>query len=310
VPKAAAIRAQVLRGISGNRNPGFHFAGYFLDFDWSRVTSDNVEIAIGNGPHVEDSMGAIAIAPLAVLADNALGTCIRRQMGPGARLATITMQMGFTGIPAMGRVRAEAKLLGTSRASALRQSFAAATLIADAGAVCYASGEFAALEPPPGVDLAPLPWQYQTPPEIPPLREDELEPEERAILSACDHALALTSPTATFIQHFWGCAAETVAQGSRCRVPIGPEIGNRVGHVQGGISFGIAAAAACAAAPAEMKLSGAAAWYISPGRGKALNVQSRALHVGRQLAVIRTEIKNPGGQRVLEVVTHHVAKSG
>ena len=92
------------------------------------------------------------------------------------------------------------------------------------------------------------------------------------------------------------------------RVAIGPHCGNRVGHVQGGISFGMAAACACAAVPSTMMLSNVSAWYISPGHGKSLSVRSRVVHAGRSIAVVRTEIKTSSGERVLETVTHHVAR--
>jgi acyl-coenzyme A thioesterase PaaI-like protein len=78
--------------------------------------------------------------------------------------------------------------------------------------------------------------------------------------------------------------------------------------VQGGISFGMAAACACAAVPSTMMLSNVSAWYISPGHGKSLTVKSRVVHAGRSIAVVRTEVKNATGERVLETVTHHVAR--
>ena len=57
-----------------------------------------------------------------------------------------------------------------------------------------------------------------------------------------------------------------------------------------------------------MMLSNVSAWYISPGHGKSLRVRSTVMHAGRTIAVVRTEIKTAAGQRVLETVTHHVAR--
>ena len=57
-----------------------------------------------------------------------------------------------------------------------------------------------------------------------------------------------------------------------------------------------------------MMLSNASAWYISPGRGKSLYVRSRLVHAGRTIAVVRTEIKTSDGERVIEVITQHVAR--
>ncbi len=297
-----------MRGIALNRHPGLHFAGHFLDFEWGKIDPDSARISIADGPHSRHANGDFDIAALAVLVDTALSTTARHSIAPGARLATMHMQIQFTGAPLSGDIGTEAHLVGFNTGVAVRQSLSTATIYASNGIVGHASGEFAALDPPRGVKLAPLPWQQAELPRIAPIDERELDQHERAILKACDTALVKTSPQASFIQHFWSGIPKRTPKGATTRVAIGPHIGNRVGHVQGGISFGIAAANACAAAPAAMMLSNVSAWYISPGHGKALSVSSRVLHAGRTIAVVRTEIKNSGGERVLEVVTHHVAR--
>jgi acyl-coenzyme A thioesterase PaaI-like protein len=307
-PAAQAIRARVLRGIALNRNPGLHFAGHFLGFEWGNIDIGSASIAIADGPHCHDADGHANIAALALLADMALSTCARRSLTPGARLATMHMQIQLTGAPATGRIVADSRLLGFSSGIALRQFLSTATLRANDDIIAHASGEFAALDPPPGVTLAPLPWQQPELPPVVPLDERGLEPHERAILKACDAALARATKLAPFIQHFWSGMPKRNATGASSRIAIGPHIGNRVGHVQGGISLGIAATSACAAAPPAMTLTNVSAWYIGPGHGKVLRVSSRVLHAGRTIAVVRTEIKTPGGERVLEVVSHHVAR--
>ena len=307
-PHAAAIRAQVLRGIAGNRTPGLHFPGFFLDIQWHEIAGSAAHITIADGAHCRDANGEVDIAALAILADTALATATRLLISPGARLATIHMQIQFTGAPATGDLSAEAQLLGFSSGSALHQSLTSGTVTANGKPVCYASGEFVLLDAPPGVTLAPLPWQHKEPPSSVPLEDGALEAPERPILAACDAALAKVTPHASFIQNFWGGIPRRTANGASMRVALGPHLGNRVGHVQGGISFGMAAACACAAVPASMMLSNVSAWYISPGHGKSLSIRSRVVHAGRTIAVVRTEIKTAAGQRVLETVTHHVAR--
>jgi acyl-coenzyme A thioesterase PaaI-like protein len=305
---AEEIRAHVLRGIAGNRTPGLHFPGFFLDIQWHEIAGQAVRVSIADGPHCRDANGEMDVAALAILADTALATATRLLTAPGARLATIHMQIQFTGAPATGDVSAEAQLLGFGAGGALHQSLTWATLSANRQPVCYASGEFVLLDPPPGVTLAPLPWQQQAMQPGAPLDASTLDARERSILKACDSALANSSTHASFIQHFWGGVPKRIAQGTSMRVPLGPHLGNRVGHVQGGISFGMAAACACAAVPATMMLSNVSAWYISPGHGKSLTVKSRVVHAGRSIAVVRTALKTPAGERVLEAVTHHVAR--
>jgi len=306
-PEAAAIRAQVLRGIAGNRIPGLHFAGYFLDMALPRINGASVAMSVPHAPHTRDANGLLDLTALCLLADSALATATRSQVADGARLATLHLQMQFTGLPANGDAHAIAQPLGAFAGTAVPQLLAGATLTTDSGIICHASAEFAALDPPPGVELAPLPWQYATPPQPVALTEKELTSDERPIFRACLTALNRAAVQPAFIQHFWGGLPLRTRDGARTRFAVGPHLGNRVGHVQGGISVGIAARCACVAAPAHMLLSNISACYISPGRGKTLAVKSRVVHAGKTIAVVRTEVKTDSGVRVLDVVTHHVA---
>jgi len=307
-PHSDFIRSQVLRGIAGNRVLGLHFPGYFLDMQWSEIAGETARVSLPDGPHCRDASGEIDLSAVAILADTALATSTRLLISPGARLATIHMQIQFTGMPATGDISAQANLLGFSAGAALHQSLTSATLHANGKPLCHATGEFVLLDPPPGVKLAPLPWQRSKAKALTPLAVADLEPHERPILKACDAALAKATDEVSFVQHFWGGVPKRTAGGASLRVALGPHLGNRVGHVQGGISLGMAAACACAAAPAGMMLSTVAAWYISPGRGKWVSIRSRVIHAGRTLAVVRTEIKTAAGDRVLEVMTQHVAR--
>ena len=303
-----AILARVLRAIAGNRTAGLHFPGHFLDIEWREVGGGTARLSLADGPHCRDANGGVNIVALGIFVDNALAAPARFGAPPGARLGTIHLQLQFTGASATGDISAESRLLGRTEGAALQQSLSSATFLANGKSICHASDEFMLLDAPPGVTLAPLPWERKEPPRILPVDAGELELHERAILEACDAALANASPQASFIQHFWGGVPRRTAQGASNRVVIGPHIGNRVGHVQGGILFGIAATNACAAAPEAMMLSNASVWYISPGRGAALGVRSRVVHAGRTIVVVRTEIKTDAGDRVVEAVSHHVAR--
>lgn len=304
----ASIQAQVLHGIAGNRIPGLHFPGYFLDIALPRMQGDSVDMRIACAPYTRDADGAVDLTALCLLADSSLATSTRNHIAAGARLATLHLQMQFTGLPASATVHSHAHAAGVCHDTAVRQLMATATLKTAAGIVCHASGEFAALDPPPGVKLAPLPWQYETPPQPELLTHRDLTDEENPIFKACNAAINKAATQPAFIQHFWGGLPVRTADGARTRFAVGPHLGNRVGHVQGGISMGIAARTACVAAPAHMLLSNISACYISPGRGKALAVRSRLVHAGKTIAVVRTEVKTDEGARVLDVVTHHVAR--
>jgi acyl-coenzyme A thioesterase PaaI-like protein len=302
------IRSRVLNAIAANRNPGFHFIGHFLDVEWQKVTGAAARAVLPDGPHCRDAQGAVDLVVLGILADHVLAASVRTGAPPGARLGTIHLQAQFTGAAIIGDLCAESRLLGRSEGATLQQSLSAATIHAHDTPICHASGAYALLDPPPGITLGPLPWERaQTPPPVP-VDIGTLDLHERAILSTCDAALKKASPQASFIQHFWGGMPRRTAHGASNCVTIGPQIANRVGHVQGGILFGLAATNASAAAPTAMMLSSMSVLYISPGRGATLRIRSRLLHAGRTLAVVRTEIKNAGGERVLEAVSNHVTR--
>ena len=67
----------------------------------------------------------------------------------------------------------------------------------------------------------------------------------------------------------------------------------------------IALATAVAAVPQHPLLTGASAWYISPGQGKTLTTRSTILQTGRNVAVVRTEVFAAGRKLVLEVISNH-----
>jgi acyl-coenzyme A thioesterase PaaI-like protein len=307
-PDAAAIRDQVLRALAGTRAPGYHFPGHLLGCHWPRIGEDELDAALPDGPLARNVDGTVNLAAFCVLLDVALATASRLKVEPGARQATVHLHAQFTGAPLHGELKAHARINGTTRHAAVRESLTGGTLHAAGEPVCHASGTFVLLPPPPGITLAPLPWQRGgggAP--VTPLKPGELDDQERAVLRACNAALRRADDRHGFLEHFWGALPVTTVGGARCTVKLGPQHSNRVRHVQGGLLLGLAAITARAAAPRHPMLSAVAAWYISPGQGRALKIRSQRFHDGRSFAAVRTEVRNADGSRVLEVVSHHAA---
>ena len=259
-----------------------------------------------DGPQARNVDGTVNLAAFCVHLDTALATASRLKIERGARQATVHLHAQFTGAPLRGELSARTQMSGYTTGTAARESMTSGTVYAGGVPVCHASGTFIVLPPPPGVKLAPLPWQKDVAAPAA-LRPNDLKPEEKAILKACNHALRRADDQHAFIEHFWGILPVATAHGARCTVRIGPQHGNRVGHVQGGLLLGLAAITARAAAPQHPRLSAIAAWYISPGQGRSLKITSRRFHEGRSFAAVRTEIRNADGSRVLEVASHHAA---
>lgn len=305
-PEADALRNRLLTALAENRTPGFHLPGYFLRMAWPSMGEKTVVQTMDAGAHCVDSTGAAHPAVVGILVDGALSMAPRLVIEPGARMATVHMDIQYTGRAARNALSAEATLEGFFSTDAVRQGISRAVMTSDGETVCYASGTFVVLSPPPGVQLAPLPWQRDDA-AVPPLARRALEPKERGVLRAAERARESADEKHSFLERFWDIMPRQSAAGAACRVRIGPQIGNRVGHVQGGILIGIAQATASAAVPRHPAISNISAWYLSPGNGKALNVKSKVIHAGRSFAVVRTEVRNSDRSLVLEAVSNHAA---
>jgi acyl-coenzyme A thioesterase PaaI-like protein len=306
---AAAIRSQVLRGLALNREPGFHFAGNFLDVSFDHVSREASLVSLEPGPHCVEPGGEVDFGSAAMLADLALAATVRANLERAQRLATVSMNLELTGVPRAGRLEAAGEFRGFFREGAGRLGQARVVVTGPAGEVAFGSGSFMALRPPAGVTMHPAPNRRRDDPPPPPLAEGSLARDERRILRQAEAALAgVAAHGGSFVERFWGYAPHRVATGAAATMKNGPHIGNRVGHAQGGIQVGLAAATAAAALPAHWALTGISAWFVSPGEGARLRARSEIVHHGRMTAVIRTRITGRERRRVLEVVTTHASR--
>ena len=300
------IRRRVLRAITLNRTPGYHFPGNFIDLSFDRVESDSARVS-----YEADKENATDLGSLAVLADFALGTAIRASLHPATRLATVSMTLELGRLPGAGIVTAASRCHGFVGEGDSRTGRARVSLEDSGGEIGYGSGAFMVLKPPPGVELHPVPHRKRSDAEPSVLAEADLAPDELRILRHADEALERSAKSGQpFIRHFWGFLPQAERGGALCVMPNGPHVGNRVGYVQGGILFGLAAATAVAALPETWMLSSVAAAFISPGDGPALEAQATVVHQGQRVAVLRTELKRSDGRRVLEVMSTHIARQG
>ena len=298
------IRQRVLRAIALNRTPGYHFPGNFVDLSFDRVEHASARVSYETDAEFASDLGALSI-----LADFALGTAIRTGLHPATRLGTISMTLELARTPHQGIVTADSRCHGFVVAGDSRTGRGRVSIEDGKGEIGYGSGAFIVLQPPPGVELHPVPHRRRGDAEPPVLNEHDLEPDELPILRRADEALERAAKARQpFIRHFWGFLPEAEEGGASCVMPNGPHVGNRVGFVQGGILFGLAAATATAALPESWMLSTVSAAFISPGQGPALNARASVVHQGQRMAVIRTELTRSDGRRVLEAMSTHVAR--
>ena len=309
----AAIRAQVLRGIALNREPGYHFAGNFLDLSYDHVGTDYTALSVDVLPHCAETDGQLNLAGFAILADLVMAAAVRAALPSHTRLATVTMNLQFTGAARTGRLSGRGAMHGFVQGAAGRQGVSTMDIHNDAGLICTGTATFMVLKPPKGVELHPVPHRRRGENPTPDIG-NILRPDEKKVLAAADAVLAETRTRGgSFIQRFWGVQAKHVAGGAQSTVKNGPHIGNRVGHVQGGILLGLAAENAIVALTPHWALTAISAWYISPGEGRALKIKSKVVHHGRLIAVVRTEVtckgKDGRPRKVFELMTTHACKA-
>ncbi len=302
------IRRRALTAFALNRTPGLHFPGNFLGVTFAEISAERSRVCLRPGEFCEDLDGQVHPGVVALLADVALASVVRANLTPAQRLATVSLQLQFSGAPITGPLEARGEFAGFLHGAAGQQGLSRTTLIANGQTVLLGSGAFMVLNPPPGVTMhAPVSADHAA---ASPLQESELSKAERDILKRVDAALAGPSQARSFLQKFWGLDPQPSAQGAVCVVDNDLHLGNRVGFMQGGLQVGIAINTAHAALPTDWKVSGITACFISPGEGSVLRATSRILHRGGQTAVVRTVITGKHRRRVLEATSTHVRRGG
>jgi acyl-coenzyme A thioesterase PaaI-like protein len=307
VDVASQIRERVLRSLALDRTPGYHFTGYFLSPSFDHVAIETARVSLKVGPHCADTKGNLDYGALVVLADLSVAANVRAGHDLATRLATVNLNMHFTGAPITGIAAASTSLEGYLVDAACPQATGTFTIIANEKPACFGTGAFMVLDPPPGVTLHRRQLRRELDPKVMPLSESELTSSEHVILQRADEAIAASNDSA-FLRRFWGFETNRLPNGAEGTFKNGPHISNRVGHVQGGVTMGLGIATAEAALPANWIISAVSAWFIRPCEGETIRAGSRIIHQGRLTAVLRTEIAGKDDRRVMEMVTTHTLK--
>ena len=299
------IRHKVLRAISSNRAPGMHFAGYFLDFTPQRFATDGVAFTVEPGPHCTDVNGVVNRAALLYSADMTLAAANRVFIDPNVRTATLMLRVEFTGEPARGTLEVSGRGSGFSSRTALPESVAAGHVVCNGREVMRMSGTWVSPPAPKGVSMRGLPWEGgENGAHWPLLKKSELDAAEKDVMRHVGKAMRVMQ-NGDLLAYLCNPVVKHTPSGASGRLPVGMHIGNRVGHVQGGFLINAALVTAEAAVPDHPILTGASAWYISPGQGKVITSRSTLLQSGRNVAVVRTELFAAGRKLVLEVISNH-----
>lgn len=293
---------QVLTALAMNRQPGWHFAGNFLDVSFDELGADGVRLSIVPGPHCTDGDGQANMGAVGLLADICMSAAMRRHTDFAMRMATVSMSLQFSGARRVGRLRAVGGFDGFVQNAGRKQGLCHARVFGDDALLCTVAGTFLAIGAHEG--LAPMPTRRQGSDEsIAPLAVQALTEDERDIYARARKALE--PGQGSFIERFWGFMPQRRDQGATCRLENGLHVGNRVGHTQGGLTVALAAATANAALGTQWQLVGLSSWYVRPGTGPALHAQATVTHQGSFTAVVDVSITDDSGAPVLKAVANH-----
>jgi hypothetical protein len=302
---AKAIGQKVLRALSSNRAPGFHFAGYYLGFKCERFEKQSVEFSVPDSPYCQDAQGHFSRSGVLFLADMMLAASNRVHLNGGVRTATMVLHVEFTGAPAIGPLVATGRGFGFVDRTALPEGRCEGRVIAQGQDVLRVSGTWVSPPAPRGMVMHGLPWEGGVDgSDWPLLKKNELDANEKTLVSRVNKLLR-RAPAVDLLGQLWDPQVKRTASGAVARLPVGMHVSNRVGHVQGGLLLNMAVCSAQAAVPEHPLITEATAWYISPGQGKVIRARSTVLQKGRNVAVVRTELFGEAGKRVLETISNH-----
>lgn len=299
------LTRRVERGLRACRAAKLAFPGAFMEIAGRPTGQHSVVVGLRDDPVFRDGQGELNACVLAALLDAPLGTASDMQTGPRIRPATAHIALQLTGASTQGDVAVEARFLGFSEQSRVRQSLVRADIRAGGNLIGHATGTCVLLDLPPDQPRQPWPWLPEDF-DFESLQGLALEDDDAEGLAACIAAEHAATPDQPFIEHFWCGIPQGRQGGATHRIPVARHLANRSGHVQGGLLLGIAMRVANAALPAEARLSNISAYFISPGLGPVLDVESTVIQQGRSLAVVRTSIRAASGKLVLEASSQHV----
>ena len=253
-----------------------------------------------------DSTGELNWCALCGLLDGVLGAASDMQTGSRVRPATAHIELQMTGASSVGDISVEARFVAHAHTGRVKQSLISANIKCGDALVGRASATCVLLDLAQDETRAQWPWLPDG------FKLDEQAPvtfsaNEMEALKACERAETLASEAHHFIDHLW-CGIPQAQDGkAHLRINVAPHLGNRIGHVQGGLLLGAAAMVANAAASEKMRLSNISAYFVSPGVGATLDVQSSVTRQGRNLSLVQTQITGPTGKLVVETMSQHVA---
>jgi acyl-coenzyme A thioesterase PaaI-like protein len=302
----SCLYQRVAHALAITRETRLAFPSVFMGIQGRQTGDDTAVLMLKDDPIFRDGRGEVDWCALCAAVDAVLGAPSDMKTDARVRPATAHIELQMTGAATKGDLVVEARFVGFSEGSSVRQSLVSATIKSGDTLIGYTSAASVVLDVPEDRTRAAWPWL----PERYVLEDPNpmFDANEHRALQACETAVAAATDVHPFIEHFWCGIPESNEGKAHLRLQVAPHLGNRIGHIQGGLLLGTALKAANAAAPADKRLSNISAYFVRPGVDPVLEVHSQVVQQGRRLALVRTRIVNDSGKLVLETTSQHVLR--
>lgn len=280
---------RALDAVARVRSHGLHFHGQFLGVRAAGREVGRVRLSIE--PESPDASGhRLSPVAMATVADLAMASAIRAELGVPTRLATATLALHHLAEPEQGPVTAAADALRTG--GPLNGGFASCQLRdARDSLVAVADGWFVAGPAPGGAAMSPIPWESGTDAPVPELHRSDLSDVEEQAVAAAEAAAARADGGEALLSEEMLHLSFAVddGHGLTATMRLGPEHSNRVGHAQGGVLYGAAARVAVRLLGAGSGLLEGHLQLVRPASGPVLSCSATVRRRGRR--VVACEVR-------------------
>lgn len=287
--------ARALRAVARHRALGLHFLGHYLGIEGLPDRSDGAtRLVLRRLTDADDLVGHVE---LGVLVDLAMGQAVCARLAQGMRLATSSLVMHVSPIPARRPVEAHASVDWLEdRAGGGSAAVRFDVVDADQRTVATGSGSFVTIAAGDDTNVAIVDWSREVPDSLP--SRAELTPNEAAVVAAIEATASRGAETVDgLVDLSWDRIAGPTTQPTLTgRLLVGAQHENRVGDLQGGLVFGVGAIAASRLCEGRRRVVDGQVLYLRPAGHGLLDITATLLRRGRRMAFVRVVLESGGKQ--------------
>lgn len=283
--------ARALRAVARHRAMGLHFLGHYLGIDGLPDRADGAtRLMLRPLPEADELVGHVE---LGVLVDLAMGQAVRSCLSQGMRLATSSLAMRVSPVPAHRPVEAHASVDWVEDRPGGGSAAVRFDVIDDRHrTVASGSGSFVTIPAGDDTNVAIVDWSRDVSDGS--LSPADLTRDEAAAVAAIEATAPKGAETVDgLIDVSWDRVTGPTLRG---RLLVGPQHENRVGDLQGGLVFGLGAIAASRLCDDRRRVVDGHVLYLRPVGHGPLTITATLLRRGRRMTFVRVVLESGGKQ--------------